>query len=280
MRTQNSLDSKKYTSKNQTNKNFADSIIPKNKKNSKLSKFIFKNQISKMENIENWRQSKLTPLGLLSLVYLLKEYAKKDTLYGKNLDIIENVSSDLFQTEPGKIFVREINKFSQNLNLNTFEFELKFKEVFKQINKKMGPEFTNVFESTSTKLREILVFILDKSKKRRLRDSIDENLSMYSLKSTPSNIKRVMQVGKQRPDKPEESSQYSMKMKMDSVSSFRMEDQQSLWSHEAGTNKMKNNFVNQGEHDLGKMSFGKFKQLISQNLQKGRLDNSDSFETY
>jgi hypothetical protein len=280
MKTQNSLESKKYSSSKHATRNFAESIIPKNKKNSKIADFIFKQQITKMNSIQNWRLSKLSDLGLLSLVYLLKEYAKKDTLYGKNLDIIEDVSSSLFSTEPGKLFVREINKITPNLLLNKFEFESKYKDLYRTITKKMNSNFRQIAESTKLKLKEILVFMLEKSKKRKMKESIDENLSMYSMKSTPSNIKRIMQVGKQRPDKPEESSQYTLKMKNESLSSFRVDDHPSLWSHEAGFSKVKNRIADHDEHDLGKMSFGKFNQLISQNIQKGRVNNSDSFDSY
>lgn len=274
IRTRNSLEEKPGNAwKNEELKrDFSTSIISSQPSNSKVSQAIFKQHVPAMVRVEDWKQSQMGPLGFLSLVHLMREYTKKDTLYGKSLDIIESVSSEVYSTDAGKIFLRELARFPQSLNLNVFEFESKYAKVFAQLSDHIDADFRKLAKSSLLRLKEILFFNVEKSRKKRLRESMEDNSSMYSLKSAPSNTKRIMQVSKYRPEKPEESSQYTLGIKEETISSFRFGD---------GFDTLTDpDHPNTNDNDFGKLTFGQFNQMIRRNMQKNVVAKSDSFDAY
>lgn len=279
MNTRNSLESQTQTSRhpNESVNRFSVSIAPNKSKNDILQEQIFKKKVSQMQEIEQWKCNQLQSLGLLSLIHLLKEYSRKDVLYGRSLDLIEDAYSEIFSTRLGKAFNRELNKLPQNLKLKTLDFQVKYKKTFEYLMSLVDADFNSKFSKAVDMCKEILQFYLDKNKKRR--KSFEDSMSNYSAISNPSHVKKVRQVSKQRPKQPEESSQYTLKGRGDSVSSFKMDRNQSVFSYEdemgpKGTGSHPNN------DDLSKMSFRKFNQLIVRTMQQNKSNNQDSFEDY
>ena len=236
-----------------------------NKGKERVAKDLFYQMKTNAQKIEQWKLSKLQPIGALSLVYLLKIYSHKDLLFGRSLDLIETVYNKMFATESGKLFAKFLKNSPKSKKLDKEELLSHNLENKTQLESLISNDSLDYLEL----IKELKQHLYSRYQKlnTKAENSLDESFGQLSGVQSPSLHSRILQASKQ-PLKPEESSLFTIVAKNEL-------DSKNLNSEKASLVSLENY---QDERNIDRLSFTGLQKAISQQLKRNRLKQYNTFD--